>query len=378
MLKIIILLSFLFTHSLYAEEMKCATGKCSGGKEETKKTTVPKHDMSKMQESETMDSIVVPSSFKAASIQQLFNVQTTKVKNIVNAYKKINYGYIVANDENKVDVTAWFSGYIKTLYADKIFQKVKKGQALAIVYSPEVYKAKQDYLNAIKFNQKRVSKNMLNSAKVKLELLNVSQKEIDDIAKYNKASYYTTIYSPISGYIFRKNVNKGSYFTNKKPLFTIINLDKVWVEVKLFQEDLNNLNKIKKYEVTVKGIRGVFIAKKELLYPSFDKKQATLTLRLSLQNKESLFKLGMYAKITSSTSKKTRLVIPRSSIIRKNSKWYVFLATEFKGEYEPLEVKVKPLNRDYYEVLNGLKEDEMIVNNALFMMDSDAQINSLY
>jgi len=396
MLKIIIILSVL-THSLYAEEMKCSAGKCGGGKEDIKlevikkehnmsnmpevkkkeKPLIQEHDMSKMKEGETMSSAVT-TSFKPIRIKQLFNVRTIKVQNIMNAYKKVNYGYIVAKDNNRVDVTAWFWGYVKTLYADKIFQKVKKGEALALVYSPEVYKAKQDYLNAIRFNQKRASRGMLNSAKIKLELLNIPQKEINDILKHNKVSYYTTIYAPLSGWIFSKNINKGSYFTNKKPLFEIVNLDEVWVEVKLFQEDLNKLDKIEKFEVTVKGIDGIFVAKKELIYPSFDKKQATLTLRLSLDNKQALFKLGMYAKITSSTASKTRLVIPKSSVIRKNSKWYVFLATQFKGEYEPLEVKIKPLNNKYYEVVNGLKDGEKVVDNALFMMDSDAQINSLY
>ena len=86
----------------------------------------------------------------------------------------------------------------------------------------------------------------------------------------------------------------------------------------------------------------------------------------------------MYIKANASSTNKSRLVIPRTAAIRKDSIWYAFLATEFKGEYEPVKIEVKPLDNKYFEVLKGLNTTDTIVNNALFMMDSDAQINGIY
>jgi len=54
------------------------------------------------------------------------------------------------------------------------------------------------------------------------------------------------------------------------------------------------------------------------------------------------------------------------------------LSTEFKGEYEPIEIHIKALDKNTYEVTKGLTSDDTVVNNALFMMDSDAQINAIY
>ncbi len=51
---------------------------------------------------------------------------------------------------------------------------------------------------------------------------------------------------------------------------------------------------------------------------------------------------------------------------------------EYEGEYEPLEVQVKVINANTYAITDGLNEGDEVVNNALFMMDSDAQINGLY
>jgi len=371
---------FLFCFStIEAEEMKCSAGKCSGAKEVTKKVLPKPKNKSKNSESEALAPKKIRLKSKnRVTIEQLFNVQTTKVKKLFSSPTQVNYGYVVAKDENRVDVTAWFSGYVKKLYVNKKFQKVRKNQALALVYSPEVYKAKQEYLNAIKFNKRHPSKKMLQSAKIKLTLLGVPQREINAITSQHKASYYTTIYSPIAGWVFEKNINLGSSFNNKKRLFEIVNLDEVWVEVKLFQEDLKKFISLDNFKIKVKGVNKTFIAKKELLYPMLNPQKATLSLRLSVKNRQGLLKVGMYSKILSSSTSKSRLVIPKSSVIRKSGEWYVFLATEFKGIYEPIRVSIQPLNRDYYEVLSGLKEDEVVVNNALFMMDSDAQINSLY
>jgi len=343
--------------------MKCEAGKCASSMSTNKK--VPSKTSSKV-------------SNKKPTIEQLFNVRTVEVKEIQSSKKQTNYGYIVAQDSRTINITAWFSGYVKELYVDTLYQKVKQGQALALVYSPEVYKAKQDYLNAIRFHAKRPSPAMVRSTKTKLLLLGVSQTEILDVSKKSKISKYTTIYAPTSGWVFEKNIKQGSYINNKKSLYKITDLSKVWLEAKLFQNELSAFEKFDNFTVSIKGFDKVYTAKKELLYPMIDTKEATSTLRLSIDNGDEVLKPGMYAKLQSSSKKSTKLVIPRTAAMRKGGIWYVFLATEFKGEYEPLAVELKPLDNKQFEVSKGLVVGDKVVNNALFMMDSDAQINSIY
>jgi len=351
---------------IYAEpSMKCEAGKCSSGDTTTMKK-IPVKESKPIQTS------------KKPTIKQLFNVKTIEVKSIHTAKEQINHGYIVVQDSSMIDVTTWYSGFVETLYADTLYKKVKKGDALAKVYSPEVYKAKQDYVNSLNYNMKTSMPAMLKSAKIKLRLLGVSEKEINTITIKRDADTFTTIYAPISGWIFEKNINTGSSFDDKKRLFKIVNLDKVWMEVKLFQNELETLDTLKKHTVKIKGIEQVFTAKKSLLYPKLDPKEATATLRLTIDNKRGFLKPGMYAKVHSTTKSSEKLVIPRTAAIRKSGVWYVFLATEFKGEYEPLEVELKPLDNKHFEVTKGLVVGDKVVNNALFMMDSDAQINSIY
>ena len=150
------------------------------------------------------------------------------------------------------------------------------------------------------------------------------------------------------------------------------------MEVKLYQNEIEKLSLLEHFTVKPKGIQKTYKANKSLLYPMINPKEATATLRLTLDNEEALLKPGMYAKVHASAHAKSRLVIPRTAAIRKNGLWYAFLATEFKGEYEPIVIEIIPLDSQHYEILKGLKEDDTLVNNALFMMDSDAQINGIY
>ena len=312
------------------------------------------------------------------TIKQMFNVRTIKVKEIKTAPKKVNYGYVEADESRVVDIDAWFSGYVTELYVDSTYQRVKKYQLLARVYSPKVYKAKQDYLYALNFNDKRRSKSMVDSSRKNLVLLGVSKREINSIFKNRKVNSYTSIFSPINGWVFIKNINRGTAFKVGTKLFEIINLDKVWIEVKIYQNQISSIGKMEKFEIDIKGLNHKFKVQKSIVYPHIDKKETTLTLRLLVDNVDNLLRVGMFAKVYSSEKEKRVIIIPHSSTIRKNGKWFVFLATEFKGEYEPLEIKIEPLDKDYFIVKSGLRLDDKIVDNALFMMDSDAQINGIY
>jgi len=405
--KIIIttLIVLVTTAGIQAEEMKCESGKCTSGKATTAKKvpekpkrsadTMTAEEHAKMLQKEKKSSEKQVSSKKPDTLQaedhskhksregkptvkQLFNVRTVKVTKEKITHKQTNYGFIVAEHPLMVDVVAWYSGFVEELYADKLYEHVTEGQVLAKVYSPEVYKAKQDYLNAIKYNRQRPSTSMVKSSRIKLELLNVCDKEIEEIEKTLHVGKLTTIFASSDGWIFEKNINEGSSFNSKNKLFQIVDLSTVWMEAKLYQDELAKLNTLEEFSVKVKGFDKIFKAKKELLYPMLDPKEATATLRLKVENPDGILKPGMYATLNASALAKTRLLIPRTAVIRKEGMWYAFLATEFKGEYEPVKLEVKPVNAQYYEVLSGLNEGESVVNNALFMMDSDAQINSIY
>jgi Cu(I)/Ag(I) efflux system membrane fusion protein len=312
------------------------------------------------------------------TVEQLFSVQTVKVKDVKTAHSKENYGFVKADEARIVDVAPRFGGFVEKLYADKIYKYVKKGEPLVTLYSPEVYKAKEDYLNSYRYTKVRDNKGMLRSAKLKLELLGVDEREIQAVLKNKKVSPNTTIYAPTTGYIFTKNIVNGAAFSAKSKLFEIVNLDEVWVETKIFEDDVTWIKKANDFQVRFKTTPKVYTTHNKLLYPNLDPKEATLTMRLRLSNADHTLFPGMYATVVSKDKAQEYLTLPQSAVILKDGKYYAFMVGEYEGEYEPIEISVKPLDNQTYIVLDGLSAGDEVVNNALFMMDSDAQINGLY
>lgn len=307
---------------------------------------------------------------KEATVEQLFNVQTVKVKSVTDAKTMKSFGFVKVDDSRVYDVVPRFSGFVEILYADKLYKYVKKGEALAKVYSPEVLKAKDEYKNSLKYAK---NKTMTQSAKTKLQLLNIPSSEIN-----TQGTDFTTIISPASGYIFKKNLNNNSAFKAKDTLFEIVNLDNVWVEVKIHQDQLPTLQTIDIFKLSTPSLTQTFEAKKGEIYPMLNEKEESFTLRLEVKNPNNLLKIGTYMSVDMRQKEQTYLTLPTTAVIKKNGLFYVFVVGEYEGEYEPLEVEVEVLNPNTYIVKSGLSENEEVVNNALFMMDSDAQINGLY
>ena len=71
------------------------------------------------------------------------------------------------------------------------------------------------------------------------------------------------------------------------------------------------------------------------------------------------------------------LTLPKTAVLNKGSKFYVFKPISQK-EFEPIEVEVNRISSNKYEILDGLQANEEVINNALFLLDSDALTNALY
>lgn len=313
----------------------------------------------------------------AAGVEQLFSVRTVKVTQINAATAQTSYGYVRAQDSRMVDVAPRFGGYVETLIADTRYDKIKKGAPLARVYSPEVLQAKEDYLTALRFNATNPSPAMLRSVRTKLTLLGVSNAEIEQVRTQMRAEPLTTLYAPASGWLFEKNILAGAAFTSGTTLFRIVNLDKVWIEAAIYQDDLPGVNALKTFTVRATGVSTGITAKKLLVYPQLASGTATATLRLEADNADEMLLPGMYVSVAAQGSQRAVLTLPRSAVIRRDGAWYVFNAGDFKGIYDPQKVQVRPLDNQRFEILSGLSAGDEVANHAMFLLDADAQISGL-
>ena len=270
---------------------------------------------------------------KTAQVTQHFNVVTTTVKKGRVRLSHDYYGYTAVDESKVTEVVPRFSGYVEKLHANRHYLYVKKGEILAEVYSPEVFKAKEEYLRSYRYGKRQNAHGMIRSAKLKLLLLGVSPKEAEEVIKKQRADENTRIYAPKSGYIFYKSINEGSSFAKGSKLFTIVSLEDVWLRIKVNDTDIEWVREVKNFDVRFDGLQKRFEAVLDMIEPKLDPKESRYTLRTVLGNYKEILYPGMYAKVTASKDLGEHLLIPASAVIRKNGKYYAFLATEFQGEF---------------------------------------------
>eukprot|EP01155_Anaeramoeba_flamelloides_P002922 Anaeramoba_flamelloidesa106007_60.p1 GENE.a106007_60~~a106007_60.p1 ORF type:complete len:320 (-),score=17.01 a106007_60:211-1170(-) len=296
-------------------------------------------------------------------IEQEFNIKTieVKAKNISN-YKEF-YAKLKADKSKVYDVNLRFSGYITKLYANKDFMKIKKGDKLFDIYSKELYNL-YDELRIAKTRGKKV----LNSVENKIALFDI---DVQDKNKDNTS----LIKSKFDGYITKHNINKGSFVKAGQNIFEITDISELWLIVNVYQKDIVFVKEGMSVEVKVDGVDKTFSSKVEKIYPTINQKDQTIPVRVVLENKELKLYPNMFAKAKIFEKPETIIVVPKNAVIQRDGKQYVFFK-EGK-EFTPSEVVAERIPEGY-KISDGLYEGDMIVSNALFLLDSDAITNGLY
>jgi len=301
------------------------------------------------------------------------NANIIKVKEQKVSNKKTFYA-LTKYDETKVnDVVLRFSGYIKNLNANSTHKFIKKGDLLFKVYSKELSSALDELVISMKYKQNRLQ---IKAIEDRLKLLGISSSTIRYVKRTKKVPYYINIYSKYSGVIINKKINEQSYIKAGETLFSLVDLSTIWVDANIYQKDIEFIKKGMDAKIYVSGV-GEFNSKVDLIHPIVENKTKTIPVRLIVDNKKKKLFPNMFAKVEFINKAKTMLILPKSAVITKGDKNYVFKPLE-NNEYEPIEIKAVRIDSKIFQIKDGLKKGDKVINNSLFMLDSDAITNGLY
>lgn len=307
---------------------------------------------------------------QATTVEQLFNVKTIKVVSKSIEKSRTYNGYVEIADDRTYTISLTQDGYIKGLTAANIYDKIRKGKKLFSIYSPEVYRTQIELLSA-----QKVSTSLAKQIEKKLELYDVSKRNIKMIKRDNRASKYLPYYSPYSGVVIEKLVTEGSAVKKGMELYKLADLSSVWVVAKAYEADRAFIHKGSKVQVTFTGDKKVYESKVDFIYPIVDKVNKTIDFRITLANKDSKLQPNSYATIKSIEESSTHLVLPTTAVLTKGEKHLVFVPGEYDGEYQTKVVEAKRVSSTEFEIISGLKEGDVVVNNSLFLIDSDVKLN---
>jgi Cu(I)/Ag(I) efflux system membrane fusion protein/cobalt-zinc-cadmium efflux system membrane fusion protein len=319
------------------------------------------------------------------SLQQNMNLRVAKVERrdistVIRAYGKVTYA-----EDKEYSVNTKISGWIEKLYVNTMGQRVRKGDPLLEIYSPELVSTQEEYLLALQNHEKLSSspyesvrnnaEKMITLARDRLEYWDISESEIDNIKETGKSNRTILLKSQATGIVTHKAVVEGDKVGPGMDLFHIADLSKIWVEASVYESELPLIKVGQKAELELDHVMGQKLkGKVDFIYPYLDQKSRANNVRLVFDNKNLLLKPDMYATVRIiSHAASDSLAIPSESVIHSGKRKIVFVTTG-DGKFEPREVKIGVESDDgYLEIVSGLFDGEQVVVSGQFLLDSESQ-----
>ena len=307
---------------------------------------------------------------------QNMGVRVAHVKSGSLSRRVRTIGEVVVAEDLVSVVNLKYSGWVERLYVDQTGVKVRRGQALFSVYSPQLVSAQEEYLLALRSSDKKDSP-LVRSARRRLAFWDLGAGTLRRIARRGKAVRTVTITAPRSGYVLHKNVVVGTKVNAGQDLFRIGKLDAIWVHAQVYEWDAPWIRVGQEASMELSYEKGrQYQGKVAYIYPTLSKRTRTLTVRLEFVNPQLQLKPGMFTTVRIDTRHKSDVLIaPTEAIIHSGARNLVFVALAEIGKYEPRQVTTGLVGDGHVtEILSGLKAGEVVVVSGQFLLDSESQL----
>ena len=309
---------------------------------------------------------------------QLANVLTTVVSK-QNPVKDIRlYGKVQADERLLQSQVSYLPGRIEKLFVNFTGEVVRKGQSLALLYSPDLVTAQQELLETV--STKSTQPVLYEAAKDKLRQWKLSESQIAAIESSGKVKTDFEVFANTSGIVSARRVNNGDYVSPGSVLFEVADLSHIWIMFDAYESDLPYLRQGQKVDFTIQALPGTnYSGNIAFIDPVLDPVTRVARVRLEISNQGGKLKPEMFATgiVNANLNQyKGKLVIPRSAVLwtGKRSVVYVKQAGRDEPVFKMRQIDLGPMLGNSYVVENGLMDGEEIVTQGAFSVDASAQL----
>jgi len=295
-------------------------------------------------------------------------------------------GRVTPDERRTFVISPKFEGYVERLYVNITGQPVNQGQALFEVYSPELISAQREYaLAAQGVESLREAdgyalagmQQLAEASLLRLRNWDISEQDLKALAASGEVRRTLTFRSPVSGIVTEKMAVEGMRFMPGETLFKVADLSSIWVVADVFEQDIGLIRTGAQAQVLINAYPDKqFTGTITYVYPSLDAQTRTVPVRIELPNTELLLKPDMYAQVELPAGTGIRvLTVPTSAVIDSGARRIVLIQAG-EGRYEPREVRLGQRGDSHIEVIEGVKEGEVVVVTANFLIDAESNLKA--
>ncbi len=293
----------------------------------------------------------------------------------------------VVSDETRVRrVQVRTAGWVERLFVDFTGQRVRAGEPLLSLYSPDLLATQEEYVRArqaaARFaasdlpEVRRGGEDLVAAARRRLELLDVPAAFVAELERSGTPRRSVTLTAPVSGFVTAKAVFAGQRVEPGMELFTVTDLGTVWVEAQLYESEAplvavgQTATLGLPYDpALVREGRVTFVS------PTVDPDTRTLTVRLEFANADLRLKPGMFAVVQLQVDLGEQLVVPDDAVMDTGERQYVFVAGG-GDTFSPRAVTAGWRGDGRAQILAGLAAGERVATRANFLLDSESRLRA--
>jgi Cu(I)/Ag(I) efflux system membrane fusion protein len=313
----------------------------------------------------------------------IIGVQTAEVR-LAPLVKTLRVAGTIEDDDTRHRlVSAYVDGRIEKLFVNYIGAEVVEGQPLAVIYSPDLLAARQEF-HALVHSAAGAGRDpeLLSAAREKLRRLGLLDRQIDALAAAPAVTRETEILAPMSGTVIARKAYEGWYFRAGDDLFTLADFSKMWFLFDAYETDFPWVSTGQEVEVTTPSHPGkVYHAAVAFIDPNLNEASRTARVRVIIPNpliedsgpphRELLHRLTGYGRVRFASPE--TIVAPRSAVLQTGSAPVAYV-DQGGGAYEARTLTLGRTGDDTVEVLGGLRASEHVVTQGALLVDSQAQL----
>jgi len=290
-------------------------------------------------------------------------------------------GEIQANPLKVAHVSARVSGTVQSVTAIA-GDRVRRGQALATLYSPEFLAAQSDFLLAHeRADRAKASgspdaealQSIAHSSDRRMEVMGANAADVETLHRNQESIPYLVLRSSITGVITEVEAAVGKQVIPGTDLFGIANLSEVWAVVEAYERDIGKLSVGQPAQINTTAYPGRnFVGRLSSFEGAMDEATRTLSVRLETNNPELALKPGMFVSARIATGRtRQAVVISEAAVQELGDRKVVFVALS-DSQFVARAVEVSPLGGDLVEIKQGLRPGTRVAVHGAFLIKSQA------
>jgi Cu(I)/Ag(I) efflux system membrane fusion protein len=276
----------------------------------------------------------------------------------------------ILDESAEISITIRSMGYLETVSVAREGDRVKAGQILAELYSPDLVAAQGDWLAA---RQRGDSVGAM-ASREQLRSLGFPEGSFAKALAQGRPLRTIPVLSPATGWVRSRSATRGQSAMAGTELFRIVEGSGTILQANLAAGDAASVKVGDAVQVRGDGTAVPFSARVVSVAPEVERATRSTKVRLA-PAKGTEIRVGSLYRATFQSRKESGFVIPSDAILHSGARDVVFLDLG-DGRFRPVEVVLGPSSEGKTLVRSGIEAGDEVVISAQFLLDGESRLQA--